>query len=32
MDVSGKLHTPVALTPILIGEEAGWAPEPVWML
>jgi hypothetical protein len=35
MVVSGQLHDPAALhpgnyTPIPIGQEAGWAPEPVW--
>jgi len=35
MDVSGQLHAPVALPPgkkllVSIGQEAGWAPEPVW--
>jgi hypothetical protein len=34
MDVSGQLHAPVALppgkeSPVPIGYEAGWAPEPV---
>jgi hypothetical protein len=35
MEVSGQLHAPAALhsekeTPVPIGQEAGWAPEPVW--
>jgi hypothetical protein len=34
--VSGQLHAPAALPPgketlVLIGQEAGWAPESVWM-
>jgi len=33
MEVSGQLHAMAALSPekeplVLIGEEAGWAPEP----
>jgi hypothetical protein len=37
MDVSGQLHAPAALPPGKvhpppIGQEAGWAPEPVWTL
>jgi hypothetical protein len=33
--VSGQRHAPAALyprerTPVPIGQEAGWAPEPVW--
>jgi hypothetical protein len=33
--VSGQLHTPAALPPgkeppVPTGQEAGWAPEPVW--
>jgi hypothetical protein len=34
--VSGQRHAPAALlppgkvTPVPIGREAGWAPEPVW--
>jgi hypothetical protein len=36
MEVSGKLHDPAALppgkeTPVPLGLEAAWAPEPVWM-
>jgi hypothetical protein len=31
MKVSGQLHAPAALTPVPNGQEAGWAPEPVWM-
>jgi hypothetical protein len=36
MEVSGQLHAPAALPPgkeplVPIGQEAGWAPEPVWM-
>jgi hypothetical protein len=35
MEVSGQLHATAALTPgkkpqVAIGNEAGWAPEPVW--
>ena len=35
MEVSGQPHAPVTLTmdkehPILLEEECGWAPEPVW--
>jgi hypothetical protein len=36
MGVSGQHHAPVALyppgkgPPVPIGQEAGWAPEPVW--
>jgi hypothetical protein len=35
MGVSGKRHAPVRFAPekgppVLIGQEAGWAPEPVW--
>jgi hypothetical protein len=29
MQASGQLHDPATL---LIGQEAGWAPEPVWTL
>ena len=33
MEVRGRLHTPAASprpeTPVLIKQEAGWAPEPV---
>jgi hypothetical protein len=37
MDVSGLIHAPAALLPgkepaVPIGEEAGWAPEPIWTL
>jgi hypothetical protein len=37
MEVSEKLHAPAALSPgkeflVSIGQEAGWAPEPVWKL
>jgi hypothetical protein len=37
MEVSGQLYAPAALapgkeTPAPIGQEAGWAPEPVWSL
>jgi hypothetical protein len=37
MEVSSQIHAPVALPPgkkppVLIGKEAGWAPEPVWTL
>jgi hypothetical protein len=36
MEVGGQLHDPAALLPlkepmVLIGLEAGWVPEPVWM-
>jgi hypothetical protein len=30
MEVSGQLHVP-ADTPVPIGQEAGWAPEPAWL-
>jgi hypothetical protein len=34
MDVSGHLHIPIALPQeiesILIEQDVGWAPEPVW--
>jgi hypothetical protein len=36
MGVSGQRHAPAALLapgkgpPVPIGQEAGWAPEPVW--
>jgi hypothetical protein len=35
MEVSGQFHAPAALPPgkqppVSIGQEAGWAPEPVW--
>jgi hypothetical protein len=36
MGVSGQRHAPAALyprertPPVPIGQEAGWAPEPVW--
>jgi len=30
MDVSGQFHTPGHFTSIHTGQEAGWAPEPVW--
>jgi hypothetical protein len=35
MAVSGQRHAPAAVspwerTPVSIGQEAGWAPEPVW--
>jgi hypothetical protein len=35
MEVSGQLHTPVALplgkeSPVSIGQEAEWVPQPVW--
>jgi hypothetical protein len=37
MEVSGQFHTPAALPPekqhpLPTGQEAGWAPEPVWTL
>jgi hypothetical protein len=37
MKVSDQLHAPAILPPekeplVLIGQEAGWAPEPVWTL
>jgi hypothetical protein len=36
MGVSGQFYAPAALPPgkeplVLIGYEAGWTPEPVWM-
>jgi hypothetical protein len=30
IEVSCHLHAPGALTPVPIGEDAGWAPEPAW--
>jgi hypothetical protein len=31
MGVSGQHHAPAALLPpVPIGQQAGWAPEPVW--
>jgi hypothetical protein len=31
MGVSGQHHDPAALYPLVpIGQEDGWAPEPVW--
>jgi hypothetical protein len=35
MGVSGQHHAPAALyprgkTPVPLGQEAGWTPEPVW--
>jgi hypothetical protein len=30
MGVSGQRHDPAALLPPGKGQEAGWAPEPVW--
>jgi hypothetical protein len=37
LELNGQIHAPAALTPAKyppapIGYEAGWAPEPVWML
>jgi hypothetical protein len=37
LEVSGQLHTPAALTPgketpVPIGQEVGWASEPVWTI
>jgi hypothetical protein len=37
MEVSGQVHVSIVLTPekdspVPIGQEAGWAPEPVWTL
>jgi hypothetical protein len=37
MEISVELHTPAALPlkkefPVSFGQEAGWAPEPVWKL
>jgi hypothetical protein len=37
MELSGQLHGPAALLsekepPATIGEEARWAPEPLWTL
>jgi hypothetical protein len=37
MEVIGQLHVPAALSlekrpQVIIGEEAGWASEPVWTL
>jgi hypothetical protein len=35
--LSGRIHAPAALSPVKeppvhIGQEAGWAPEPIWTL
>jgi hypothetical protein len=30
MEVSGQIHAPAALSPVLIVWESGWLPEPVW--
>jgi hypothetical protein len=30
MGVSGELHTPPALPRADTGQEAGWAPQPIW--
>jgi hypothetical protein len=30
LEVSGQLHAPASLPPVLIGEEVGWALQPVW--
>jgi hypothetical protein len=30
MEVSGQLDFPAPLSPKPLGQEAGWAPEPVW--
>jgi hypothetical protein len=30
--VSGQLHAPAVLPPVLTGYEAGWVPEPVWIV
>jgi hypothetical protein len=37
LEVSGQLHVPAALTPgkepaVRTGYEAGWAPQPVWVV
>jgi hypothetical protein len=32
MEVSGQFHARAALPPVPIGQDAGWAPEPVWTL
>jgi hypothetical protein len=37
LEVSGQLHAPAALSAkkeavLLVGKEAGWTPEPVWMI
>jgi hypothetical protein len=32
MELCGKLHARAALTPVLVGCETGWAPEPVLTL
>jgi hypothetical protein len=32
MEVSARLDSPVALSPELAGQEAGWAREQVWTL
>jgi hypothetical protein len=30
MGAGGQRHTPAALTPVPIVQEAGWSPGPVW--
>jgi hypothetical protein len=37
MEVSGRYHSPAALhtgkeSPVPVGKETEWAPEPVWTL
>jgi hypothetical protein len=32
MEMSCQLHAPAALAPVPIWQEAGWTPEPIWML
>jgi hypothetical protein len=32
LNEGGQLHTPAALPPAHIGQEAGWGPKPVWKL
>jgi hypothetical protein len=37
MEVNGQLQAPAALAqkkgpPVTFGEEAGWAPEPIWTI
>jgi len=35
MEVTGHLHAPAVypldVTPLLIGKQVSWAPEPVWI-
>jgi len=31
MEMRDQFHVPASLLPVPIGQEAGWAPQPVWM-